>query len=142
MVFDILVFSVILKDDKVLMVKETSKDVEGLLNFPAGHLEKNETLIEGAIREIKEETGLEAKIISLVDTQYFSRKEKNYVAFVFQWKLIENSHSNDNELFFDFYDIEYLKNNKSILRKEKVIITALNKINTDNNKIIDILDSK
>ena len=109
MVFDILVFSVILKDDKVLMVKETSKDVEGLLNFPAGHLEKNETLIEGAIREIKEETGLDAKIISLVDTQYFSRKEKNYVAFVFQGQLIESNHGEDSELSFDFYNIEYLK---------------------------------
>ena len=42
--FEILVATVIVKDNKVLMVKERKEEVKGLLNLPAGHLEKNETL--------------------------------------------------------------------------------------------------
>ena len=140
--FEVLVATVIVKDNKVLMVKETKEEVKGLLNLPAGHLEKNETLIEGALREIKEETGMEANITSFIDTQYFTRKEKNYVAFVFQGELIKNNNNTNNELDFDFYDIEYLKENKKVLRNEKLIITALNKINTGNRESIDILNTK
>lgn len=139
---EVLVATVILKDNKVLMVKETKEEAKGLLNFPAGHLEKDETLIEGAIREIKEETGYNAEIISLIDTQYFSRKDKNYVAFVFLGELVNNPEPLYNELAFDFYDIEYLKTNKSLLRNEKLIIPALNRIHLGNKDVINILNTK
>lgn len=140
--FEILVATVIVKDNKVLMVKETKEEVKGLLNLPAGHLEKNETLIEGALREIKEETGMEANITSFIDTQYFSRKEKDYVAFVFQGELVKNIEASNSELDFDFYDIKYLKENKTVLRNEKLIIPALNKINSGNRDAIDIFNTK
>lgn len=140
--FEVLVATVIVKDNKVLMVKETKEEVKGLLNLPAGHLEKNETLIEGALREIKEETGMEANITSFIDTQYFSRKEKDYVAFVFQGELVKNIEASNSELDFDFYDIKYLKENKTVLRNEKLIIPALNKINSGNRDAIDILNTK
>ena len=140
--FEVLVATVIAKDNKVLMVKETKEEVKGLLNLPAGHLEKNETLIEGALREIKEETGMEAKITSFIDTQYFTRKEKDYIAFVFQGELIKNIETSNNELDFDFYDIKYLKENKNVLRNEKLIIPALNKINLGNSEAVDILNTK
>ena len=140
--FEVLVETVIAKDNKILMVKETKEEVKGLLNLPAGHLEKNETLIEGALREIKEETGMDAKIISFIDTQYFTRKEKDYITFVFQGELVEKDESFNNELDFDFYDIEYLKENKSLLRNENLIISAINKINTGNRQSVDILNTK
>ena len=140
--FEILVATVIIKDNKVLMVKETKEEVKGLLNLPAGHLEKNETLIEGALREIKEETGMEANITSFIAAQYFSRNEKDYVAFVFQGELVKNLEASNSELDFDFYDIEYLKENKTVLRNEKLIIPALNKINSGNSDAIDILNTK
>ena len=140
--FEILVATVIVNDNKELMVKETMEEVKGLLNLPAGHLEKNETLIEGALREIKEETGMEANITSFIAAQYFSRKEKDYVAFVFQGELVKNLEASNSELDFDFYDIEYLKENKTVLRNEKLIIPALNKINFVNRDAIDILNTK
>lgn len=39
------------------MVKEAKKSCYGKWNFPAGHLETGETLLESAIREVREETG-------------------------------------------------------------------------------------
>lgn len=53
---------IILEDDKVLLIG--AKDDEGKLfwSFPKGHQEANETDIETAIRETKEETGLDVEI--------------------------------------------------------------------------------
>ena len=127
--FEILVATVILKDNKVLMVKEQKEDIRGLLNLPAGHLEKGETLIQGAIREVKEETGIDASIIKLIDMQYFSRGEKDYVAFVFQGELNQGQIKSINELEFDFYDIQHLKANPDKLRNERLILSALDRVN-------------
>jgi len=59
---EIIVGSVILKNDKVLMVKEAKKECYGKWTFPAGHLEENETVFEGAKRETFEETGCEVEL--------------------------------------------------------------------------------
>lgn len=54
---------IIIKDDKVLLIG--AKDDEGELfwSFPKGHQEIGETDIETAVRETKEETGLDVEII-------------------------------------------------------------------------------
>ncbi|MBQ6333951.1 MAG: NUDIX domain-containing protein [Erysipelotrichaceae bacterium] len=49
------------------------KDFHGNYGFPKGHLEDDETEIEAAIREIKEETGIDINI----DTSF--RQELRYV---------------------------------------------------------------
>ena len=49
---------IIIKDNKVLLIKQT----KGHWGFPKGHVEKNETEIETAIREVKEETNLDVEI--------------------------------------------------------------------------------
>ena len=44
--------------------------------FPKGHIEKGETSEEAAIREVKEETGISAKIIEKIgETKYFYVRE-------------------------------------------------------------------
>lgn len=50
----------VFKDDSVLLVHQT----KGHWSFPKGHVENNETEQETAIRETKEETNIDAKIIS------------------------------------------------------------------------------
>jgi len=59
----LVVGSVIEKDGKFLMVQEKKPFVRGLWNLPAGKAEKDFSLEENAIKEIKEETGFDAKII-------------------------------------------------------------------------------
>ena len=49
-----------IKDQQPLFLLIQQK--AGHYGFPKGHVEKNETEVETAIREIKEETGLEVKI--------------------------------------------------------------------------------
>lgn len=49
---------IIINDDKVLLIKQT----KGHWGFPKGHVEKDETEIETATREVKEETNLDVAI--------------------------------------------------------------------------------
>lgn len=49
---------IIIDNGKVLLVKQTSGD----WGFPKGHVENNETEIETAIRETKEETNIDVEI--------------------------------------------------------------------------------
>ena len=50
---------VIIKDKKVLLVYEKNRNFWG---FPKGHMEDGETEIETALREVKEEVGLDVEI--------------------------------------------------------------------------------
>ena len=51
--------------DKFLFVEEFEYG-KMTLNQPAGHLEENETLLEGAKRELFEETGITAEMQQLL----------------------------------------------------------------------------
>ena len=53
---------IVFDEEKVLLIKHNG----GHTSFPKGHIEKRELLRETAVRETKEETGIEAEIISEV----------------------------------------------------------------------------
>src|SRR5262245_4672364 len=52
---DVTVAAVVVRDDRFLVVEER---IQGrlVLNQPAGHLEDRETLLDAAVREVREET--------------------------------------------------------------------------------------
>lgn len=58
---------IIIENNKVLLVYEKNRNFWG---FPKGHMEKGENEIETALREVKEEVGLDVEIID---------KEKRYL---------------------------------------------------------------
>ena len=62
---DVTVATVVVDGGRLLMVEET---VGGqlVLNQPAGHLEPDETLIEAALRETREETGWDVRLTAFV----------------------------------------------------------------------------
>ncbi|MBR3230511.1 NUDIX domain-containing protein [Candidatus Saccharibacteria bacterium] len=53
---------IILKDDQVLLIGAKDDDGKLFWSFPKGHQENDETDTETAIRETKEETGLDVEI--------------------------------------------------------------------------------
>ncbi|MFQ3545023.1 NUDIX domain-containing protein [Halobacillus rhizosphaerae] len=60
----VLVASVsIFDNDKVLIIKENKPNAVDIWNFPGGHIEYGENIIYSAQREVKEETGLDVKLI-------------------------------------------------------------------------------
>lgn len=57
---------VINDNDEILMMQEAKESCSGKWYLPAGRLEKNENLIDGAKREVYEETGLNVEIKTLL----------------------------------------------------------------------------
>lgn len=63
--FKIRVTGILIEDDKILLVKQKVSDKRNW-SLPGGKLEQGETLEQGIIREMKEETGLDTEIIKLL----------------------------------------------------------------------------
>lgn len=61
----VIVGCIIEKNNKIVLVKENGI-AKGKWNQPAGWLEKGENLIDGAKREVEEETGFKIKVIKLL----------------------------------------------------------------------------
>jgi 8-oxo-dGTP diphosphatase len=57
---------VIIKDNKVLLIKRRNEPYKNRWAIPGGFVEYGEKTEDAVIREIKEETGLEAKIDGLI----------------------------------------------------------------------------
>lgn len=59
---------ILFKNGKVLVLKS----VKGHYDFPKGHVEAGEGLMEAAIRELEEETGLDRKNIRIIEGKEYS----------------------------------------------------------------------
>lgn len=89
------VSTVILKDDQVLFVQE-SEAKQSQWNLPSGRLELGETLTEAAIREVKEETGYDVSIDSVITIK--QRQVGDTVAIIFFFTgSLENDEQSDAE---------------------------------------------
>jgi len=60
------VSAAVFRDGRVLIVRRAQPPAAGLYTLPGGVVELGETLVEAAIREVREETGLEIEPLSLV----------------------------------------------------------------------------
>lgn len=58
---------VCLRGDKVLLIKRGTPPRLGQWSLPGGRMELGETTVAAALRELKEETGVEAEILGLID---------------------------------------------------------------------------
>jgi 8-oxo-dGTP diphosphatase len=58
----------IIRNDKneYLLVQEAQPKVYGLWNLPAGHVDKGESIENAAVREAKEETGLNVELLEKI----------------------------------------------------------------------------
>lgn len=81
----VLVVSVsVMKDNKVLLIKENKPSAYNKWNFPSGRIESNEDILEAAKREVKEETGLEIKFLNTTGVYNF-KSETNHQVFMFHF---------------------------------------------------------
>lgn len=82
--------AVVEKDGKILLVQEAKKSAFGLWNIPAGKLDPPEKIVDAAIREIKEETGLDVTIGGLLGIyQYFPKSDIMTIRFQFKASAIQ-----------------------------------------------------
>ncbi len=107
---NIIVGVCIKKDGKILMVQEARKKVYKMWNFPMGHLDNAETIFEGAKREVKEETGYEVELTSIISIQNYPNKEN--IKITFNANIIDGDISYDKNEVLDvkWISIEELEN--------------------------------
>ena len=119
------------KNGKFLLVEENKKECRGKWNVPAGGLVENESLIEGAKREIYEETGCKVEITGILEIINMILEEINVVCFLFNTKIIEENIKADGEEISNvkWFTYEEITNMKDKLRADGYFLTTLkNKI--------------
>ena len=135
---------VIKRDNKILMVKEAKKSCYGQWNYPAGHLEEFEKIIDGAIRETFEETGCKVKLLGVLPIANIDLEKETHILIRFMAEIVEEHIEFDKEEILDvkwipIEDIKKLK--KEELRGYEIGIKTIDDI--ENNKIypLDIFDN-
>jgi 8-oxo-dGTP diphosphatase len=73
-----------------VLVKDRINNWKGLA-FPGGHIENNESLVDSAIREVKEETGLDVKNLKSCGVVHWLNNKTFDRYFVFLYKTTEYS---------------------------------------------------
>lgn len=58
---------VVISDGRALLIKRGYPPLQGEWSIPGGTLELGETLLEGVRRELAEETGIEVRIVDLIE---------------------------------------------------------------------------
>lgn len=80
---------VCLRDGQVLLIKRGRQPRMGEWSLPGGRIEPGERAVDAALRELREETGVEAEILGLVDVVdgLFPEHGRHYVLidYVARW---------------------------------------------------------
>ncbi len=119
------------KDGKFLLVQENQKICKGKWNVPAGGLNENESLIEGAKREIYEETGCKVEITGILEIINEILEGVNVVCFFFDTKIISENIKADGEEISNvkWFTYEEILNMKDKLRADGYFLSSIkNKI--------------
>lgn len=74
------------QDGKVVLLRRGVEPRRGTWTFPGGYMEMGETTEEAAIRETREETGLEVRLTSLLNV--YSRPQVGVVVIVYLARVL------------------------------------------------------
>jgi ADP-ribose pyrophosphatase YjhB (NUDIX family) len=58
---------VVIRDGRALLVRRGAEPLRGQWSIPGGTLELGETIAEGVARELREETGLDVRVLDLIE---------------------------------------------------------------------------
>jgi 8-oxo-dGTP diphosphatase len=97
------VLAVVMRGDRVLVVRRSNPPMPGRWGFPGGVLELGETVAQGAMRELFEETGVKAEpagpltVIDTIDRDPEGRVRYHYtlVAVIGIWEAGEGVSGDD-----------------------------------------------
>ena len=87
---DVTVATVVVRDGRLLVVEER---VNGklVINQPAGHLEPDESLVDAALRETREETGGDVRLTGFIGAyQWKAETGRHYLRFAFAAEPVQH----------------------------------------------------
>lgn len=107
----------IFKDNKLLLGERKGSHGAQTWSAPGGHLEFGEELADCAVREVREETGLELETPNFlaVTNDIFTAENKHYVTILFRAKFPQNQDIKNLEpekcTRWEWFDVDALPNN-------------------------------
>jgi len=107
----ITVDGIIIKDNKILLIKRRNNPFKNNWALPGGFVEYNEKCEDAVVREIKEETNLDTKIIRLFGV--YSDPERDprghTISVIYLLKIVSGKpHSGDDAKEIDYFSFENL----------------------------------
>ena len=123
----IIVGGVIEKDGKFLLVQEAKEKCKGKWNISAGHLDANESIFEGAKREVFEECGCKVEISGVLQIGNKVMTDNSWVGIIFSTKLLEDNIKFDKNEILDvkWFSYEEILGMKNELRSYEWITDAI-----------------
>ena len=122
------VYGLLLKDNKILLIKKCGGPYDGKLDLPGGSIEFDEGIEDALIREFKEEVGIDILDYRLFDVVSTNIKwihkgedlETKHIAILYKINNYENdikenieiTEINDDSMGAEYYDINLLTNDK------------------------------
>ena len=80
---ELTVLCLVRRDGDYLLQDRVKADWRGY-TLPGGHVEKNESIVDAAIREMQEETGLTIRHPRLCGIKQFLTDDRRYIVFLFR----------------------------------------------------------
>jgi 8-oxo-dGDP phosphatase len=107
------------EDDELLLIQEAKKSCAGKWYLPAGRMEPGENLIDAAIREVLEETGLHIKITTLLAVESASG---SWFRFVFTGEITGGILKTPSQADQESLQAKWIKDlNEVILRSNDIM---------------------
>ena len=134
----IIVGGVIKKDNKYLLVQEAQEKCRGKWNIPAGHLDPNETILEGAKREIFEESGFNVELTGILSISNRVLPDDEFIGVIFSTEITGGEIRIDPREILDikWFTYDEILNMRDDLRSDDFIIAAIK--NAEENKIVNL----
>lgn len=121
------------ESNEILMVREAKGEIKGLFNIPAGRLDSSESIFEWAIREVREETGYDVKLDSVLCIQYLENRK--LIKIIFNATIISGTINLDKN---EILDVKWI----SIEKLEKMTKHELRSYDSNINIIRDVKNDK
>ena len=102
---------VIIKGNKVLLVKRATPPFMGMWSVVGGMMEVGETIEQTAVREVREETGIKARVISLIGVYSGNKRDPRgtTISAAFLMRPLKFGGKTDGEIsemkFFNFDEL-------------------------------------
>ena len=134
----ITVGGVLKKDNKYLLVQEAKAEFRGTWNLPAGRMDPNETVLDGAKREIREECGYSVNLTGIAEIRNDTILGEPFIGIVFSTEIIDqvSEYNKDEILDIKWFNYDEILEMRDQLRYPDAIINSITTV--ENNTTSDI----